>query len=86
MAADLCLLQVGWGTAVTQVAGLGQFFGTAFQHVVFAALQLSNALGVDIEPDNGADFAKFNGQRKADVAEAYDGDGVVLEVHAWRFM
>jgi hypothetical protein len=26
-------------------------------------------------------FAKFNGQRQADVAQANDGDGFVLQVH-----
>ena len=56
----LRLLQVGRGATEAQLARLGQFFGATFQSVVFAALQLRDALGVDVEPNYGPYFAEFN--------------------------
>jgi hypothetical protein len=44
-------------------------------------LQLGYARWVDVKPERVAVFAKFNGQRQADVAQANDGDCFVLQVH-----
>jgi len=54
---------------------LGQFFGLHFQRLVMSLLQVGDAGGVDVKTDHGARFAKLDGQRQADIAEADDGKG-----------
>ena len=75
---DLCCLQVLQVGAVAQVRGALQVFGAAFQGVVLPVLQFIDAGLVDVKPERGAVFAKFNGQGQADVAQADDGDGFVF--------
>ena len=78
---DFRLLEPLGVAAVTQMRGRLQFVWAAFKGVVQARLQLSDACGVDVEPHDGTVLAEFNGQGQANVAEADDGDGFVLEVH-----
>jgi len=70
--------QVG---AVTQMHCGLQLFGAAFEGVVFARLQLGNARWVDVKPERVAVLAKLNRQRQANIAQANEGDGFVLQVH-----
>ncbi len=71
--------------AKAQVGGGLQFLGAAFEGVVFARLQLGNAGGVDIKPQNGPLFAKFNRKRQAYISQANEGDGFFVEIHTMRW-
>ena len=51
-----------------------QFVRCGFAGSVVTRVQFRNVACVDIEPNRGAAFAEFYGKRKADVAEADDGD------------
>jgi len=64
---DLASLDAIELMGVAQLTGGFELIGRALQRVVFARLQLGNALGVDVEAHHRAVLAKFNGQRKANV-------------------
>ena len=57
--------------------GGGQFRRGGLPGAVVAGLELGDALGLDVEADHRAVFAKFDGQGQADVAQADDGQGGV---------
>ena len=74
-----------------QVPGGGQFLGRGLAGAVAAGLEFGDALGLDVEADHRAVFAKFDGQGQADVAEANDGQrgvggGEVAKVQGVRFL
>lgn len=65
---DLCLLEVLRVGAVAQLLGALQFFGAAFQGVVFARLKLVDSRLVDVKTDGGAVFAKLYCEWQAHIA------------------
>ena len=66
-------LQQGWGG----LENLALIPGT----VGAAPVQFGHAGLVDIKADDRAVFAKFNGQGQADIAQANQGNGCVVQVH-----
>ena len=78
---DPTVTQVVQLAAKAQVLGGLELFRAAFQRVILAPLQFGHAGLVDIKADDRAVFAKFNGQGQADIAQANQGNGCVVQVH-----
>ena len=78
---NAAVTQVVQLAAKAQMLGRLELFRAAFQRVILAPLQFGNPRLVDIKADDRAVFAKFNGQGQADIAQANQGNGCVVQVH-----